>query len=204
MTKPFMPRPQNFDRDVALNQAIDLFWKRGYHGSSMKQIEQALDMRPGSIYAAFGSKDRLYAEALSRYASTGAAELKQHMAGYESVVPGLKDYLRKIAQACANPSEQPTRACMIVKTLLESTNTHPALSVQAKDILGSIEHTLTQYIVRGQNNGELTGEMSADRLARLIQSQIIALRSFAERDVDPAEIEQLGEDMAGLIDAYRR
>ncbi|MDC9612019.1 TetR/AcrR family transcriptional regulator, partial [Pseudoalteromonas sp. GABNS16H] len=38
---------------------MNLFWERGYAGASMKQIEQALDMRPGSIYATFGSKDGL-------------------------------------------------------------------------------------------------------------------------------------------------
>ncbi|MGU0800458.1 helix-turn-helix domain-containing protein, partial [Pseudomonas aeruginosa] len=51
-----MPRPARHDRQQALDRAVDLFWERGYHATSMKHIEQALDMRPGSLYATFGSK----------------------------------------------------------------------------------------------------------------------------------------------------
>ncbi|MCL1485823.1 MAG: TetR/AcrR family transcriptional regulator [Marinobacter sp.] len=78
-----MARSPSFDREAALGQAIGLFWERGYHCSSMKQIEHALDMRPGSIYATFGSKDGLYSEALARYAEAGGAELAKHMAGLQ-------------------------------------------------------------------------------------------------------------------------
>ncbi|MBC7184501.1 MAG: helix-turn-helix transcriptional regulator, partial [Marinobacter sp.] len=60
-----MARHARYDRKTALGKAVGLFWEKGYHGSSMKQIEQALDMRPGSIYATFGSKDGLFSEALA-------------------------------------------------------------------------------------------------------------------------------------------
>ena len=60
-----MARHARYDRKTALEKAVGLFWEKGYHGSSMKQIEQALDMRPGSIYATFGSKDGLFSEALA-------------------------------------------------------------------------------------------------------------------------------------------
>ncbi|MEP5174815.1 TetR/AcrR family transcriptional regulator, partial [Marinobacter alexandrii] len=67
-----MARHARYDRQTALAKAVALFWERGYHGSSMKQIEQALDMRPGSIYATFGSKDGLFSEALAAYAEQGS------------------------------------------------------------------------------------------------------------------------------------
>ncbi|WP_238062442.1 helix-turn-helix domain-containing protein [Psychrobacter sp. Ps3] len=53
----------------ALEHAIALFWQKGFHATSLKDIEHALDMRPGSIYAAFGNKDGLFQEALDYYAS---------------------------------------------------------------------------------------------------------------------------------------
>ena len=62
-----MARTPQFDRDIALNNAMLLFWKQGYHATSMKDIEYALDMRPGSIYAAFGNKESLFNEALRTY-----------------------------------------------------------------------------------------------------------------------------------------
>ncbi len=83
-----MARHARYDRKTALEKAVGLFWEKGYHGSSMKQIEQALDMRPGSIYATFGSKDGLFSEALAAYAEQGGRDLAVHLKGYDSIVDG--------------------------------------------------------------------------------------------------------------------
>ena len=198
-----MARRPNYNRDIALGQALGLFWEKGYHGSSMKQIEQALDMRPGSIYATFGSKDGLYSEALALYAQRGGQELAAHMARYDSILSGLKDYLRTVARSCADKGAAPSRACMIVKTLLEATNTHSGLSEQAQGILSAIEQSFEELLARAQQRGELTDTADTRRLARLLQSQIMGLRAMAERDLTPGQLEALGEDMARILDTYQ-
>jgi AcrR family transcriptional regulator len=104
-----MPRPAQYDRDTALQKAVALFWEKGYHASSMKQIEHALDMRPGSLYATFRNKDGLFSEALATYAARGGQELAEHMDGYELIVDGLQDYLRRVAQSCTS-EKIPSRA----------------------------------------------------------------------------------------------
>ena len=76
-----MARHARYDRKTALEKAVGLFWEKGYHGSSMKQIEQALDIRQGSLYAPFGSKDGLFSEALAASADKGGRELAGHTTG---------------------------------------------------------------------------------------------------------------------------
>lgn len=198
-----MPRPPSYDRETALARAVGLFWHKGYHGSSMKQIEQALDMRPGSIYATFGSKDGLFSEALARYAHQGGEDLARHMASYNSVLDGLQAYLLKIARSCSDPDCAPARACLIVKTLLESSNTNTALYQQAKGVLAAIEDAFTELLEGARKKGELAPATDCRRLARLIQGQIMGLRSMAERDLSAMELEHLGQDMAAILDAYR-
>lgn len=56
------------DRQDAIQKATDLFWEKGFHATSMRNIQQAMDMRPGSIYASFGSKEGLFQESLQHYA----------------------------------------------------------------------------------------------------------------------------------------
>jgi AcrR family transcriptional regulator len=197
-----MARSPSFDREAALGQAIGLFWKRGYHCSSMKQIEHALDMRPGSIYATFGNKDGLYSEALARYAEAGGAELAKHMAGYDSILDGLKGYLRKIASSCSDKDGVPSRACLIVKTLLEASNTHAGHSKQAREILEAIEQSFSELLEEAKQRGELKDATDCARLARLMQSQIMGLRSIAERNLSAGDLKALGDDMAHILDAY--
>ena len=55
-----MSRTALYNRHDALERALQLFWQKGFHATSLKDIEQALDMRPGSIYAAFGNKEGLF------------------------------------------------------------------------------------------------------------------------------------------------
>ena len=62
-----MTRMPAYDRDAALEAAIRLFWAKGYHATSLKDLENALNMRPGSIYAAFKSKQALFLAAMERY-----------------------------------------------------------------------------------------------------------------------------------------
>lgn len=198
-----MARHARYDRKTALEKAMGLFWEKGYHGSSMKQIEQALDMRPGSIYATFGSKDGLFSEALAAYAEQGGLELAAHLKGCESIVDGLKDYLRSIAGRCGGEYTPPSRACMIVKTLLESSNTYSALADQANSILAAIEGSLADLVEQARVKGELAQSVDSRRLARLLQAQIMGLRSMGERNLDPQAMKDLGDDMAAILDGYR-
>ncbi|MGB0134048.1 TetR/AcrR family transcriptional regulator [Dokdonella sp.] len=196
-----MPRTARFDRQVALDRAVELFWSRGYHASSMKNIEGALDMRPGSLYATFGSKSGLFAEALDAYASRAGDDFRQIVERSPDVVEGLKRYLRSFARPCG--TDAPAQACMLVKTLLEVNAEDAALKSQVEAMLATIEHGLCEALEQARAAGELRADVDCPRLARLLQTQIIGLRAFAERNVPGAQIEALAEDMADMLDAYR-
>src|ERR1700733_15319627 len=65
-------RPIGFDKDAALEAAMLLFWQRGYEGTSMTSLTQAMGLNPSSIYAAFGDKHALFQLAVKRYMETRA------------------------------------------------------------------------------------------------------------------------------------
>jgi len=198
-----MARTARFDRQVALDSAVELFWSRGYYATSMKHIEKALDMRPGSLYATFGSKSGLFAEALDAYASRSSDDFKQISDNAESVVDGLQRYLRSFAQPCNADAQMPAQACMLIKTLLEVNAEDAALRAQVDAILASVEKRLCQALEQAKAMGELRAEVECPRLARLLQTQIIGLRSFAERNVPSDQLTALADDMAAILDAYR-
>ena len=60
-------RPRTFDRETALDAAVDIFWRHGYEGASIADLTAAMGVTPPTLYAAFGSKEDLYRQALARY-----------------------------------------------------------------------------------------------------------------------------------------
>ena len=128
-----MPRKPSFNRDDLINRARDVFWARGWAGTSLKDLEETLKLKPGSFYAAFGSKDALYELALEKYAEDGRARLEA-LASEVGALEALKSHPKRILDSDANAA----KACMLAKTYLElHTHDHP-LADRADTLLGGM------------------------------------------------------------------
>ena len=92
---------------------------------------------------------------------------------------------------------------MLIKTLLEVNAEDAALRSQVDVILATIEHKLCEALEQAKAAGELRGDVECARLARLLQTQIIGLRAFAERNVPSEQIAALADDMASMLDVYQ-
>ncbi|MFF0494217.1 TetR/AcrR family transcriptional regulator [Nocardia sp. NPDC004068] len=60
-------RPRSFDADIALDRALELFWRHGYEGTSLADLTAAMGINKPSLYATFGNKEELFAKVLARY-----------------------------------------------------------------------------------------------------------------------------------------
>src|SRR5258707_7610975 len=66
-----MPRPKEFDREVVLATAREVFWRQGYKATSTEDLRLAMSIGRQSFYDTFGSKKQLYLEVLRRYNADG-------------------------------------------------------------------------------------------------------------------------------------
>ncbi|WP_413500379.1 TetR/AcrR family transcriptional regulator [Psychrobacter maritimus] len=196
-----MSRTALYNRQEALERALKLFWQKGFHATSLKDIEEALDMRPGSIYAAFGSKDGLFQEALDYYARLGLTELERILNHYESPLLGLAAYVRQLGGI--RDKELPSQACMLVKSLLELGAREQAALQKVEMLLAGMETRFIDCFSAAQRLGELDSTLDATRLGRRLQAEVMGLRAFAQRDVDSEAVHALAEDIALSIEALR-
>jgi len=72
---PSRGRPRSFDRAAALQRAMMVFWAKGYEGASLPELTRAMGIHSPSLYAAFGSKEALYREAVELYGATEGNEI---------------------------------------------------------------------------------------------------------------------------------
>lgn len=190
-----MPRKPNYDREDLIERARDLFWKRGWAGTSLKDLEAELQMKPGSFYAAFGSKEALFELAMEKYATGGRAWLAG-LAAQKGPLRALQD----CPAMMIGKEDSPAKACMLCKTLLElAAHDHP-LAEKANTHLKKMEDQIRDLFSQAQDKGEIAKDTSAHILARRYQSDLIGLRVSAERrDVDAGAIaKEIAEELGRL------
>jgi AcrR family transcriptional regulator len=189
-----MPRTAVHSRDESLEKALHLFWRQGFGATSLKDLEHTLDMRPGSIYATFGSKEDLFHEALERYAERTMAELERVMAADASPLGGIVAYLRKLGGL--RDRDETCQACMLVKSLLEFGEREQAARPRVENLLARMERRFAERLAEARAAGEIAADLDPKRLGRRLQSDVIGLRTYAQRDVDKQAVRDLAEDIA--------
>ncbi len=191
-----MPRTPNYDRNDLINKARDLFWKYGWAGTSMKDLEAELKLKPGSFYAAFGSKEALFALAIERYSADGAERLSRL-----SEELGPMGALQRFPVLLMEHTDAPSRACMLSKTLLELQAQGSALAEKANAKLINMENQFAELFQQAQAMGEIDQAHHPAKLAAKYQSDLLGLRISAEREgVDAIPI---AKSLAESLEAYR-
>lgn len=104
-------RPREFDRDEALAKARDAFWERGYEGTSMADLVSALGIASARIYAAFGSKEELFREAIALYEDEEGGFATRALAEEPTVRSALERLFREAVDVYAPPGKP--RGCMV-------------------------------------------------------------------------------------------
>ncbi|MDX2485466.1 MAG: helix-turn-helix domain-containing protein [Pseudodonghicola sp.] len=196
-----MARAAPYDRDAALNAAMALFWAKGYHATSLKDLESALNMKPGSIYAAFSSKENLYLLALERYFETSRKGLRALLATAPSPLAGLAAHLRSFASLA--PDDAARQACMLTKTLVDTRNTDPAIVERTRAYLIEMRGEFAAVFEQAKAAGELPIDADTTRLARRYQAAVSALRLEMHLGSSADDIAALAEDMAQEFERLR-
>jgi AcrR family transcriptional regulator len=152
MKKP-VGRPRSFDRDEALGAALRLFWERGYEGTTLEDLQEAMGgISPPSFYNAFGSKEALFKLAVDRYVMTVGGPTLTALEEAKTARAGIEAMLRLTAEAVSAPGCP--NGCLLV---LGATNCAPA-SKGAQDYVKAIrqqapailEHRLARSIEQGE------------------------------------------------------
>jgi len=188
-----MAKPTEFDRQEVIVKATALYWEKGFHATSMRNLQQVIDMRPGSIYATFGSKEALFIEVLKNYTDKLLHTLSEYRKECSSPIKALQLFV--IDTVANKQSDTPKQMCMLVKTVAELTDEHVVLLASTKTMLQRIEHEFVDLIKEAQDLGEIDTDKDAQYLASHIQIQIAGLRTYTQIGGYNKRVESMIEDI---------
>lgn len=92
-------RPRAFDKEVALEKALEVFWRKGYDGTSLADLTEAMGINKPSMYSTFGNKDQLFLQAIELYENRPCAFLSQLLKSRQ-LTSLLKNVIRRGSKLC--------------------------------------------------------------------------------------------------------
>ncbi|WP_420031613.1 TetR/AcrR family transcriptional regulator [Streptomyces sp. cg28] len=159
-----MARPRGFDTGLAVERAVGLFRRQGYHATPMPQLTARLHIGSGSLYAAFGSKEGLYARALDHYCVDLVRHLAEHLRADADIRVTVRELLLALA---ASDLADPERGCLLVNAATERAG-HPATVERVRAAMTAVEHLLAEALRRARARGELRAAHDPAELARFL------------------------------------
>ncbi len=169
-----MANTVKFCRQQVIKQAMTLFWIQGFQATSTRMLQDATGLKPGSLYAAFGSKRGLTEEVLEYYADEMANQLDATTRQTGSFLAGLQEFFCSAIEQAKN---QGNAICLLNKALTESANDGDTL-IKAQCLLAATENRIATQLEQAMAVGELTSSRTAQQLAQQVQIQIMGLRSY--------------------------
>lgn len=183
-------RPISFDKDAALEAAMLLFWERGYEGTSMADLTQAMSLSPSSIYAAFGDKRKLFALAAKRYADVQAQYMVKALKQ-----PTLRGFILAAFDNTVEflgSKEHPSSCFTLTGAISCGTDTEP-VKLLMREMRLQNEAAIKARLLRARKAGEFSKEENVDDYTRYLSSLLSGLAIQAANGSTRVELKRTAE-----------
>ncbi len=176
-------RPRSFDRVAALRRAMELFWAKGFDATSMSDLTTAMGINSPSLYAAFGSKEALFEEAVALYGKSEGTEIWNALEA-PAVREAIEQFLRNTAASYSRPGKP--AGCLIVLGALHadkgSERACLALRGRRRENVADLRKRLEHAVEEGELPADIDCEAVASFYATVQHGMSIQARDGASRD----------------------
>ncbi|UFZ03436.1 TetR/AcrR family transcriptional regulator [Bradyrhizobium ontarionense] len=181
-------RPRTFDRDTALDQAMEVFWRHGYEGATIAQLTDAMGINPPSLYAAFGSKEALLRAALDRYTARREAWMEEVLSA-PTAREVTSRMLMGVAEKQTDPSNPP--GCLLVQGGLACGSGSANVPFELAARRAQTEDHLRHRFERAKDEGDLASGADPAALARYVSAVITGMSVMASSGADREALAQV-------------
>lgn len=182
-------RPREFDRDEALQRAMELFWAQGYEGTTLADLQKAMGgITAPSFYAAFGSKEELFREAVELYKKTQGSPIMMALSEGPTARSSVEAMLRAAAESICGQTNP--RGCMMVLGGINCSPANRGVEDFLREQRAIREKVIRQRLRRGIADGDLPASTDVNGLVSFYTSIVDGM---AIRARDGASRKALGD-----------
>ena len=186
------PSRRQFDREEALATAMELFWRHGYEATSMAMLLKAMGLTAPSLYAAFGNKEKLFAEAVEHYARNFGSKVIAPLSAPISAREAMEQVLL-IAASRTDAAKTPP-GCFISFGAVNSADHKSAPVTLLRSMRAAMARRLRDRFQKAVETGELPSSVDTARLARFYYAVFGGIMLRALDGYSRSELEAVAHD----------
>ena len=180
--KPSPGRPLEFDPDVALDAAMQVFWRNGYENTSMQDLLEAMQLSKSSLYQAFGGKPALFERCIARYGDEMIGALRDALQRSPSGLGFIRRFLESVLDEARGVCE--ARGCLVLNTANEFARRDARIAEAVSQGLGRFREVLQAAVERAQREGDIPKQRDAAMLANFLVSTMSGLKTMSKAGAD--------------------
>jgi len=193
-----MARTKDFDEDEVLNKAVDLFWLKGYNGTSMQDLVDALGISRSSLYDTYGDKHTLFLKALESYQTSASGKVCSIVSSDKPAKQAIKELLEFITYELIKDKNH--KGCFMVNAEVEVAPHDAEVSQVICQNDRQVEEAFYKVIKKGQESGEITTRRDARALTRFIFNNVKGMRVTAKSITDKAIFDDIIKLALSVLD----
>ena len=193
-----MGRPREFDAEMALDQAMEVFWRHGYEGATIAQLTEAMGINPPSLYACFGNKEGLLKAALDRYTKLRGVWMDEVVAAPTARAVAER-MLMGIADKQTDPANPP--GCLLVQGGIACGSGSENVPFELAARRAQNEDQLRARFVRAKAEGDLKDSADPAALARYVSAVSVGMGVMASSGADREALRQVADVAVQAVEA---
>ena len=178
-------RPREFDKEQALEKALELFWRNGYEGTSLADLTKAMGINKPSLYAAFGNKEQLFLQAIELYEKRPEAYFYSAMKQKTAYLV-VRALLNGAAASMVN-AEHP-RGCVVIQGALTCSEASASIKETLTKLRLDSQYMLQKRFEQAKEEGDLPADINTATFARYIGTVVQGMSVQASNGASQAEL----------------
>ncbi|MDT0539007.1 MULTISPECIES: TetR/AcrR family transcriptional regulator [Croceitalea] len=193
-----MPRTKQFDEKEVLNKAMELFWEKGFHATSMQDLVTQLGINRASLYDTFGDKEALFEAAFQLYRQTNGGVIQ----GLFETEPSVKEGFQKLFQMAIDESVQDgnRKGCFVVNTITELIPGDEKIQSLLLENTINYEKLFTAFVQKGIQNGEINAIKNPNEIGLMLYALFNGIRVLAKVDPNPEKLKSIMKSGLSVLD----
>lgn len=190
-----MGRSKEFEEDIVLERAMELFWKQGYEKTSMSDLVEHMGIHRKSLYDTFGDKHALYLKVIDRYGEYSTAKLYTETLRAKTARQAIQNIFDYIIEG----NENKHWGCLFVNAATEMGPWDKEVEAKTEEAFRNAEEFIAAIIRKGQEAGEFSSRYDAEILGEILHNTLLGLRVLVRTSASKEKMHHIAEFFLNLL-----